>query len=121
MHSLVMVGPSHHSPFARSLLVQAQLSGEAAFLLYDTFGFPLEITQEVAEASGVGVDTEGFKKEMEAQRKRAQDARQEVDLTARLALGDMAEKVPAPTDKVKGHQPGIGRLAIFTARKVEGT
>mmetsp|Transcript_21035 Transcript_21035/g.58374 ORF Transcript_21035/g.58374 Transcript_21035/m.58374 type:complete len:804 (+) Transcript_21035:329-2740(+) len=72
---------------------KAKLSGADAFMLYDTFGFPLEITQEVAEASGVGVDTEGFEKEMEAQRKRGQDARQEVDLTARLALGGMAEKL----------------------------
>ena len=69
------------------------LSGPDAFMLYDTFGFPLEITQEVAEAAGVAVDTEGFAQEMEAQRKRAQDARQEVDLTARLALGELAEKV----------------------------
>jgi len=72
---------------------KAVLSGADVFMLYDTFGFPLEITSEVAEAAGVGVDTAGFAEEMEAQRKRAQDARQEIDLTAKLALGELAEKV----------------------------
>lgn len=85
--------------------VQAVLSGADVFMLYDTFGFPLEITSEVAEAAGVGVDTAGFAEEMEAQRKRAQDARQEIDLTAKLALGELAEKVRPP------HLPGCRRYA----------
>jgi len=72
---------------------KATLSGADVFMLYDTFGFPLEITGEVAAAAGVAVDTAGFQAEMEAQRKRAQDARQEIDLTAKLALGNLAEKV----------------------------
>jgi len=69
------------------------LSGADAFLLYDTFGFPLEITTEAAAAAGIAVDIDGFEAEMEAQRRRAQSARQEVDLTARQALGELAEKV----------------------------
>ena len=41
------------------------LSGEAAFRLYETFGFPLELTKEICSASGVAVDEEGFKASQE--------------------------------------------------------
>ncbi len=41
------------------------MSGRDAFLLYDTYGFPLEITQELASAQGVTVDLEGFTQEMQ--------------------------------------------------------
>ncbi len=52
-----------------------KLSGDTAFLLHDTYGFPLELTQEIAGERNVEVDTEGFEKEMSAQRKRAKSAR----------------------------------------------
>ncbi len=52
-----------------------ELSGEVAFTLYDTYGFPLELTVEIAEESGFTVDTEGFKEEMEKQKERARSAR----------------------------------------------
>ncbi len=51
------------------------ISGEDAFLLYDTYGFPLDLTQVVARERNMQVDTEGFDKEMENQRKRARAAR----------------------------------------------
>ncbi len=51
------------------------LSGSAAFMLHDTYGFPLEVTQEIAEERGVGVDVAGFGVEMSAQRERAKAAR----------------------------------------------
>lgn len=41
------------------------MSGKDAFLLYDTYGFPLEITQELAAAQHVTVDVEGFTQEMQ--------------------------------------------------------
>ncbi|MEJ5253552.1 MAG: alanine--tRNA ligase, partial [Armatimonadota bacterium] len=50
------------------------LAGEQAFMLYDTYGFPLELTQEVAQEQGIQVDAEGFKQAMEAQRQRAREA-----------------------------------------------
>ncbi len=50
------------------------LAGNDAFLLYDTFGFPLELTLELAGEEGVGVDWEGFEKAMEEQRERARAA-----------------------------------------------
>ena len=57
------------------------LSGEEAFKLYDTFGFPLDLTMEIAEERGVSVDEDQFAKYMNDQRERAR--------AARAAMGDM--------------------------------
>ncbi|MBP1047488.1 alanine--tRNA ligase [Enterococcus sp. BWM-S5] len=51
------------------------LSGKDIFKLYDTYGFPVELTEEVAEDEGLKVDHEGFEKEMNGQRERARAAR----------------------------------------------
>ncbi|MFM8992752.1 MAG: alanine--tRNA ligase [Actinomycetota bacterium] len=51
------------------------ISGTAAFTLHDTYGFPLELTEEIAGERGVGIDTEGFEREMDQQRERAKSAR----------------------------------------------
>ncbi len=53
----------------------ATLPGATAFKLHDTFGFPLELTQEIADERGVTVDVAGFNTEMNEQRRRAKDAR----------------------------------------------
>ena len=52
-------------------------SGTHAFKLYDTYGFPLELTEEILEEKGLSLDHEAFKKEMESQRHRARAARGE--------------------------------------------
>jgi alanyl-tRNA synthetase len=54
-----------------------QLSGSTAFVLHDTYGFPLELTQEIAGERGVEVDVAGFEAEMSEQRRRAKAARQQ--------------------------------------------
>ncbi|MEO8694086.1 MAG: alanine--tRNA ligase [Acidimicrobiales bacterium] len=51
------------------------LSGDVAFLLHDTYGFPLEVTQEIVAERSLTVDNEGFSRAMQQQRKRAKDAR----------------------------------------------
>ena len=51
-----------------------QLAGSTVFKLYDTFGFPVELTQEIAEEMDYSIDLEGFKTEMQAQRERARAA-----------------------------------------------
>ena len=55
------------------------LNGKDAFKLYDTYGFPLELTVEIAEESGFEVDEEGFKAEMKAQQERARNARGDLE------------------------------------------
>ena len=51
------------------------LSGDDAFKLYDTYGFPLDLTKEILEEKGFSVDEEGFKNAMEVQREKARNAR----------------------------------------------
>lgn len=51
------------------------LEGKDAFMLYDTFGFPLDLTKDICKEMGVEVDEKGFEKEMEAQKERARNAR----------------------------------------------
>ncbi len=58
---------------------EAELSGGDAFRLYDTYGFPLDLTLDVLEDAQLSADTEGFEKEMELQRQKARDARGETN------------------------------------------
>jgi alanyl-tRNA synthetase len=67
-----------------------QISGEQAFELYDTYGFPLELTEEIAEEHGLTVDLAGFELAMEAQRQRAKAAAVSIDLTLQGALEQVA-------------------------------
>ncbi len=63
-----------------------RISGKQAFKLYDTYGFPVELTNEVVSKSGFSVDLEGFDKEMEKQRERAR-ATQKFDATLKGTVG----------------------------------
>ncbi len=79
------------------------ISGSDIFRLYDTYGFPVELTEEYAEEDGMKVDHEGFVKEMEMQRERARAARHDVDSMQVQGgvLGDL---------KVKSEFVGYGEL-----------
>jgi len=69
---------------------QTVFNGEAAFLLYDTFGFPLDLTELLARERGLSVDVAGFNRLMEEQRKRARGAQvREV-----IALSEIETKEP---------------------------
>jgi alanyl-tRNA synthetase len=70
-----------------------QISGAQAFELYDTYGFPLELTEEIAEEHGLTVDLAGFEAAMEAQRQRAKAAAVSVDLTLQDAIEQLAGAV----------------------------
>ncbi len=82
----------------REALDQARdgvLPGETVFKLYDTYGFPVDLTADVAREQAIRIDHEGFEKAMEAQRQRARDAsrfsgfgegRGEVDIDAATAF-----------------------------------
>ena len=79
-----------------------QISGEQAFELYDTYGFPLELTEEIAEEHGLGVDLAGFAAAMEAQRQRAKAAAVSIDLTLQGAIEQMASELGATAFKGYG-------------------
>ncbi|WP_320673669.1 alanine--tRNA ligase [Prochlorococcus sp. MIT 1341] len=66
-----------------------KISGNTAFELYDTFGFPLELTQEIIAEHGISVELEGFEKAMKKQRERAKAATASIDLTTQGALDKM--------------------------------
>ena len=69
------------------------ISKEDAFKLYDTYGFPLELTQEIAAEEGLTVDVVGFETEMEQQRKRAKNAHEPIDLTVQGSIDKLAEQI----------------------------
>ena len=72
-----------------------QIGGESAFTLYDTYGFPLELTQEIAEEQGLTVDVAGFNAAMEEQQTRSQSAHETIDLTVQGSLDKLAESIQA--------------------------
>lgn len=74
---------------------QLVLPGATAFELYDTFGFPLEVTQEVCADRGATVDVAGFEAAMEDQRARSKEGAKVVDVTAAASLGGLAAEVGA--------------------------
>lgn len=76
--STITLGEKKFETLAQNA-VNKTISGEDAFLLYDTFGFPYELTLEYAEELGLSVDHAGFNKAMEAQKQRARDARKEIN------------------------------------------
>jgi alanyl-tRNA synthetase len=61
-----------------------QISGKEAFALYDTYGFPLDLTEDTAEEHGLTVDKHGFQQAMEEQRQRARAARHETGMVTQL-------------------------------------
>ena len=68
------------------------ISGEDAFKLYDTFGFPLELTVEIVAEKGLKVDVDGFNKAMAEQKERAKAATQKISLTDDLVYVNIENK-----------------------------
>ena len=64
---------------------QKEVDGKSAFYLYDTFGFPIELTVELAEEEGLTVDEEGFAAAMEEQKQKARDNQ---NFSAKLSASD---------------------------------
>jgi alanyl-tRNA synthetase len=73
-----------------------RLAGEVAFKLYDTYGFPLDLTQDALKPRGIGVDTQGFNAAMERQREEARRAwAGSGEATTEAVWYDVKEKVGA--------------------------
>ena len=84
------------------------IDGESAFKLYDTFGFPFELTNEIAQENGLKVDEAGFKNAMLEQKERAKAATAKISVT-----GDMKY---AKIEKEVGSTTFVG----YTENEVEG-
>jgi alanyl-tRNA synthetase len=67
------MGISKFNDIIQHLGTSTVISGKNAFMLYDTYGFPLDLTELMAQEKGLEVDKKGFEKEMEAQKARARD------------------------------------------------
>ena len=89
-----------------------QISGEEAFKLYDTYGFPLELTQEIAEEQGLTVDVKGFEKAMKEQVIRSKASTESIDLTTKNALGEIV--------KSSGDTNFLGYTDLASQSKVMG-
>ncbi|MCL6522291.1 MAG: alanine--tRNA ligase [Firmicutes bacterium] len=74
---------------------RAELRGEEAFLLYDTYGFPLDLMQDMAEEAGLGLDLAGFQAALERQRERARADRAARGLRAGDAVAQLVADLPA--------------------------
>jgi alanyl-tRNA synthetase len=107
----------------------AQLSGAQAFQLHDTYGFPIDLTLEMAAEQGLTVDEEGFRRLMGEQRERAKkDAKEKktgnADISAYAALLEQAGKVTfTGYDAAQGEATIVGLLAngVPVASAVPGT
>ena len=69
------------------------IDGESAFKLYDTFGFPFELTKEIAAENNLNVDEEGFKAAMQEQKDRAKAATQKISVTGDIKYAKIEEEV----------------------------
>ncbi len=69
------------------------IDGESAFKLYDTFGFPYELTKEIAQESGLNVDEAGFKAAMQEQKDRAKAATEKISVTGDMKYAKIEKEV----------------------------
>ena len=99
------------------------LPGTDVFKLYDTYGFPWELTQEIASESGFAIDMEGFEAAMNEQRTRARAAREDVD--AKVATPDITflsnEELTADESATESEILMIGEGATRVEEDSDGT
>jgi len=89
-----------------------EISGEHVFRLYDTFGFPPELTSEIATGRGLTVDLKGFEKEMEKQRERAKAA-QKFDYGERVTLNSELDIKPTSFSGYRNYKEKVTILSIL--------
>ncbi len=88
-----------------------EIEGKDAFVLYDTYGFPLDLTELIARENGLSVDEAGFNKEMEAQKNRSRNAaQQETD--------DWVELIKIESTAFLGYDQLEAEIRIARYRKV---
>ena len=87
------------------------ISGKDAFELYDTFGFPIDLTELIAREQGVGVDLEAFEVELQAQKARSRNA-------AAVDTDDWVELFPLPQSEFTGYDTLTDEVKIARYRRV---
>jgi alanyl-tRNA synthetase len=92
------------------------IQGEDAFILYDTYGFPLDLTQLMARERGMGVDGAGFEKAMEAQRSRARQSQNKTTIKVEDEVGPDFPIVFTGYEKTE--EPKVERLAAEALKEV---
>ncbi len=88
-----------------------RISGKDAFVLYDTFGFPIDLTELIAREQNVEVDLEGFEKELQAQKERSRNA-------AAVDTDDWVELIPLKQSEFVGYDTLTEQVKIARYRKV---
>ncbi len=96
------------------------LAGEVAFQLHDTYGFPLEVTQEIVAEQGVEVDHAGFDAAMAEQRRRAKDAQRKVGATSDLTGFQEVLEAHGPTEFV-GREENEATATVLAVLPIDGT
>ena len=91
----------------------AKISGEDAFLLYDTYGFPLDLTELMARESGLAVDKAGFERLMQEQRERAQAAQKKTV----IKLSEIETKEPT---EFKGYDAAEVEAKVLEVVHMDG-
>lgn len=94
------------------------IDGENAFKLYDTFGFPLELTVEIAHEKGLKVDIEGFNNAMKEQKERAKAATQKISLTNDLVYVEIENKFGST--KFVGYEESQCSAKVIETVEAEG-
>lgn len=91
----------------------AVIPGTEAFMLYDTYGFPLDLTEDVAEENQLEVDKEGFNRMMEEQRKRARLANKSENAFAQdVLVSELLSGINAPASVFSGYEKTKDRSEI---------
>ncbi|MDD5966584.1 MAG: alanine--tRNA ligase [Blautia sp.] len=92
------------------------LDGKDAFTLYDTYGFPLDLTKEILEEKGYGVDEDGFRAAMEEQRTKARNARQTTNYMGADATvyDEIDPKVTSAFVGYGDHLEHTSRISVLT-------
>ena len=98
-----------------STAVRGTLSGEDAFRLYDTFGFPIDLTDLMARERGYLVDIAGFERALQAQRKQSQDERKSKQIA--VSADDFAD--PTLWTHDQQHEAGMGRFVGYDVIEVD--
>jgi alanyl-tRNA synthetase len=105
--------------------IRGTISGEDAFRLYDTFGFPIDLTELMARERGYTVDLSGFEMSLQGQRRRSQEVRRSQNLGVVIdELSDMSLWKSAPGAKPEATFVGYGRIEsetdVTAVRNFEG-